>query len=129
MAHFASLDENNIVTAVNVIANSDCLDGDGNESEAVGITFCKSLWGDDTIWKQTSYNDNFKKQYAAVGGKYDPVRNEFIDPQPFSSWTLSATNDWTPPKAKPDDGKDYLWDESAYQADNEDGWVEEEGPS
>ena len=52
MAHFAQLDDSNVVLAINVIADADCLDGE-TESEAVGIAFCKSLWGADTIWKQT----------------------------------------------------------------------------
>ncbi len=122
MAHFAVLDENNIVTAVNVIADTDCLDGE-TESEAVGIAFCESLWGAGT-YKQTSYNNNIRKQFAEVGGTYDSVRNEFIKIKPYASWTLNATNDWTAPINKPDDGKIYEWNESAYQADNTNGWDE-----
>jgi len=124
MAHFAQLNDSNVVLAVNVIANADCLDSDGNESETIGITFCKSLWGADTIWKQTSYNNNIRKQFAEVGGTYDSVRNEFIKIKPYASWTLNATNDWTAPINKPDDGKIYEWNESAYQADNTNGWDE-----
>ena len=56
MAHFAQLNKINEVVTVNVIADSDCQDSEGNESEAVGIAFCQSLWGADTTWKQTSYN-------------------------------------------------------------------------
>jgi hypothetical protein len=122
MAHFAVLDENNTVTAVNVIADADCLDGE-TESEAVGIAFCESLWGAGT-YKQTSYNNKIRKQFAEVGGTYDPVRNEFIKIKPYASWTLNATNDWTAPINKPDDGKIYEWNESAYQADNTNGWDE-----
>ena len=124
MAHFVSLDENNLVTAINVIADSDCLDGDGNESEAVGIAFCETLF-DGGTWKQTSYNDRIRKQYAVIGGRYDPTRDEFILLQEFPSWTLNATNDWTPPNVQPEDTADtwYYWDETAYQANNEHGWT------
>ena len=66
MAHFAQLNDSNVVLAVNVIADADCLDGDDNESEAVGIAFCKSLWGSDTTWKQTSYNNRIRKQQKAA---------------------------------------------------------------
>ena len=59
MAHFAQLDDSNVVLAVNVIADADCLDGE-TESEAVGVAFCKSLWGADTIWKQTSYKTRWQ---------------------------------------------------------------------
>ena len=112
MAHFAQLDENNNVIACNVIANSDCLDGDGNESEAVGILFCKSLWGNDTTWKQTSYNGNFRKNYAGIGYTYDKTRDAFIAAKPYASWALvEDTCQWKPPTDYPDDGKTYKWNE------------------
>ena len=119
MAHFAQLNDSNIVLAINVIADADCLDGE-TESEAVGITFCKSLWGADTIWKQTSFNGTIRKQFAVVGGSYDPTRNEFVGLSPWASWVLNATNDWTAPLVKPDGN--YEWSETAYQADNTTGW-------
>ena len=119
MAHFAQLNDSNIVLAINVIADADCLDG-ATESEAVGITFCKSLWGADTIWKQTSFNGTIRKQFAVVGGSYDPTRNEFVGLSPWASWVLNATNDWTAPLVKPDGN--YEWSETAYQADNTTGW-------
>tara|TARA_R110001592_G_scaffold224213_1_gene479784 strand:+ start:1559 stop:1954 length:396 start_codon:yes stop_codon:yes gene_type:complete len=126
MAHFAVLDENNVVTAVNVIGDDDCKDGDGNESEAVGITFCTSLWGAGT-YKQTSYNNNKRKQYATVGGTYDASADQFVDAKPYPSWTLDSDNDWQPPYARPADHateqRMWRWDESAYQADNSTGWV------
>ena len=80
MAHFAQLDENNIVTQVNVVNNSDILDENGNESEAVGIQFLKNLLGQDTKWVQTSYNANFRNKYAAIGDYYDEVHQVFIPP-------------------------------------------------
>ena len=125
MAHFAVLDGSNNVTAVNVIADADCLDGE-SESEAVGIAFCEALWGAGT-YKQTSYNGNIRKQYAMVGGTYDPVRDEYVDIKDFASWTLNATNDWIAPLVKPEGN--YYWDEDAYQVDNTTGWVEYIEPS
>ena len=123
MAHFAVLDGSNIVTTINVIADADCLDGDGNESEAVGIAFCESLWGVGT-YKQTSYNNNIRKQFARVGDSYDASANEFVRPKPHASWTLDDdTCYWEAPMAYPDDGEAYTWDEDVYQADNTKGWV------
>jgi len=113
MAHFAQLDENNIVINVIVISNEDCLDEDGNESEVVGIAFCNSLYGDSTIWKQTSYNSNFRANYASKGYTYDPTNNVFISPKPYPSWSLNTTSwEWEAPVAFPINSKDYRWDES-----------------
>ena len=125
MAHFAQLNDSNVVLAVNVIADADCLDDDNNESEAVGIAFCKSLWGSDTIWKQTSYNNRIRKQLAEPGGTYDATADEFVSVKPFASWVLDSNNDWQAPISKPSipAGKTAIWDESAYQADNSTGWV------
>lgn len=109
MAHFAELDENNVVLRVIVVHNNDCLDESGNESEVVGIAFCQSLFGGN--WKQTSYNANFRKNYAGVGFTYDSVRDAFIRPQTFPSWTLDENCNWQPPLPMPDDGKMYYWDE------------------
>jgi hypothetical protein len=76
MAHFAQLDENNVVMQVIVVNNAELLDESGQESEAKGIAFCQSLFGG--TWKQTSYNANFRGKYAGVGDQYDPVKDEFI---------------------------------------------------
>ena len=70
MAHFAQLDENNIVTQVIVVGNSDTADVNGVESENIGVAFCQSLLGAETNWKQTSYNANMRGNYAGVGMKY-----------------------------------------------------------
>ena len=78
MAHFAQLDETNIVTQVIVVHNNELLDN-GVESEAKGITFCQSLLGG--TWVQTSYNGNIRKNYAGIGFIYDPVRDAFIGPK------------------------------------------------
>ena len=125
MAHFAILDDSNVVTAINVIADADCLDSDGNESEAVGIEFCVSLWGVGN-YVQTSYNSTIRKQFAIVGGEYDAEKDKFLWIQPHASWTLNADDDWESPLGvRPvKENFAYTWDESAYQADNSTGWVE-----
>lgn len=79
MAHFAKLDENNLVLAVHVVNNSDTQDENGNESEAVGVAFLQSLHGHPQ-WKQTSYNGNFRGCYAGIGYTYDPVNDVFVPP-------------------------------------------------
>jgi hypothetical protein len=81
MAHFAKLDENNVVTQVIVVSNNELMDN-GVESEQKGIDFCKSLFGQDTRWVQTSYNGNFRGTYAGVGYTYDAQKDEFVSPPP-----------------------------------------------
>ena len=117
MAHFAQLNEQNIVTQVIVVANEELIEN-GVESEDKGIAFCQSLLGGQ--WKQTSYNGNICKNYAGVGYTYDLGRDAFIPPQPYPSWTLvEETCNWTAPVAIPTDGKMYQWDESTES------WVEQ----
>lgn len=87
MAHFAQLDENNVVTQVIVVANQELI-LDGIENETKGIIFCKSLFGEDTRWVQTSYNGNFRKNYAGIGFTYDEPRDAFISPKPEGNWIL-----------------------------------------
>ena len=112
MAHFAQLDENNIVTQVIVVSNDDIKDSEGNESELTGIAFCKSLLGPNTIWKQTSYNNSIRKNYAGIGFTYDATRDAFIAPKPFNSWILNeSTCIWEAPVSYPNDEKIYSWDE------------------
>lgn len=119
MAHFAQLDQSNIVTEVIVVSNQELIGPDGKEHEDLGIAFCRSLYGTDTSWKQTSYNGRFRKHYAGIGYTYDPVEDAFIPPQPFPSWVFdTSTLDWNPPVARPDDGKYYLWDEATTN------WIE-----
>ena len=121
MAHFAELDENNIVVAVTVVDNNHV----PSDKHADGETWCKDFFKKpDTTYKQTSYNHNFRKQYAGIGYTYDAVRDEFVSSNAYASWTLDSSNDWQPPITKPDDGKEYGWDEEAYQADNSTGWIE-----
>jgi len=128
MAYFAQLDANNDVIQVIAVSNDDCLDDDGNESEAVGVAFCQNLLGSDTNWKQTSYNANIRKNYAGIGMYYDATRDAFIPHCPHASWSLNEqTCLWDAPVDYPDDGNYYSWDESIYQADTSDpktaGWV------
>jgi len=118
MAHFAQLDENNIVTQVIVVANDELL-LDGVENETKGIMFCKSLLGDDTRWVQTSYNATIRKNYAGIGYTYDPVANHFFAPQPYPSWTLDTDAKWNAPTPMPvEEGKFFTWDEPTLS------WVE-----
>ena len=123
MAHFAKLNENNIVVYVTVGRNED----DGQENTLFTRT------GD--VYKQTSYNTiagvhvlggtPFRKNFAGIGYTYDETRNAFIPPKPFSSWVLNETTcQWDAPIDDPTDGNVYSWDEEAYQADNLTGWVE-----
>jgi hypothetical protein len=119
MAHFAQLDQNNVVIQVIKVDNNLCLDGFGNESEAVGVAYCQSLFP-NTNWKQSSYNGNFRKNHAWVGFTYDPVRDSYIPPQKFASWILNEDSCyWYAPKSYPTDGKIYIWDESTIS------WIED----
>jgi hypothetical protein len=95
MAHFAKLDENNIVTEVIVINN---LELDPENEEQSGLTWLESWSGGYTNWKQTSYNANFRKNYAGIGYLYDPVRDAFIPPKPEEGeWILNEeTCIWEP---------------------------------
>ena len=114
MAHFAKID-GNIVTDVIVISNDEILDDDGNESEAIGVAFLQSVFGADTVWKQTSYNYSFRKNYAMVGGTYDADKDAFIDVKPpYPSWQLNEeTCIWEAPVPIPDDHETnpVRWDE------------------
>jgi hypothetical protein len=117
MAHFAQLDENNVVIQVIVVANHEIQDENGNESEAKGIAFCKNLLGENTRWVQTSYNHNFRNTYAGKGHTYDPDRDVFIPPRPFPSFVFnSETLDWHCPIPMPEQREGYIgpmWDEDS----------------
>lgn len=119
MAHFAKLDENNTVIDINVVENKNLLDNNGVEHESLGVAFL-IMWSNGySNWKQTSYNGNFRKNYAGIGYIYDSARDAFIPPQPFNSWVLNEQSClWEAPVQKPDDGKKYDWDEATLS------WVE-----
>jgi hypothetical protein len=110
MAHFAELDSNNVVLRVVVVDNKDTADANGVEKEYIGAAFCERLFGG--TWKQTSYNGTIRKHYAGVGYTYNAVRDAFVPPQPYQSWTLDDDANWQPPVAMPTDGGRYSWDET-----------------
>ena len=123
MAHFAKINENNIVTQV-VVVN----DSDGN-NDTDGQNFLNNLFKTTHTWKKTSYNTYgnthrlggtpYRKNFASIGFTYDSSRDAFIEPKPYNSWTLDETTClWVPPVAYPSDGKSYEWDEDNRQ------WVE-----
>ena len=115
MAHFAKIGMNNKVIEVLKVNNEVILDADGNESEANGIDFLTKLTG-WAVWKQTSYNKNFRKNYAGIGYTYDEDRDAFISPKPYPSWILNEeTCLWEAPVVKPDDGQRYEWNEETQQ--------------
>lgn len=112
MAHFAKIDENNIVTQVVVVENKDTADASGVEKEHIGAAHLEKILGG--TWKQTSYNGNFRKNYAGIGYIFDEQRNAFIPPKPFNSWVLvEETCQWKAPVDMPNDGQMYTWDEDS----------------
>jgi hypothetical protein len=110
MAHYAFLDENNVVTEV--------IPG-VNETEVIDGLSPEEWYGNfrGQVCKRTSYNNNIRKQYAGIGYTYDAVKDQFVAPQPYASWTLDSNNDWQAPVAYPADGDIYSWDEAKQ------GWV------
>ena len=132
MAHYARIDENNIVTQVIVVANEDTTDTNGVEVEEIGVAFCKKLLGAETNWKQTSYNNNFRVRYAGISYTYNEELNAFIAPKPFESWVLvEETADWESPvgpapeltEAQVESRSFYKWDEENLE------WVIETPPA
>lgn len=104
MAHYAELDSNNKVIRVIVVDNI------YDETEEQGIAFCQSLLGGN--WKKTSYNATIRKNFAGPGYYYDPIRDAFIPPRPYPSWTFREdTCNWQPPQPYPTDGEMHVWDE------------------
>ena len=136
MAHFAELesktdptgftsDTHKVVVAVTVVAN-DCVPSDMHVD---GETWCKNFFNKpNTEFKQTSYNNNFRKQYAGIGYVYDSSKNKFLCPQPYKSWALDSSDDWKAPITYPSttsgSGFTYriLWNETKYNANNNTGW-------
>ena len=135
MAHFAKLDANNVVEQVIVVNNTDTADGSGTETESIGVAFCQKLMGASTNWKQTSYNGNFRGNYAGIGMTYATniatlgvgSTDVFISTQPHASWVVGVnTAQWYAPISGPPALTDaqvaanqrYIWDEDAHQADS-----------
>lgn len=113
MAHFAQLDNNNKVIQVIVVSDNEILDINQNELESLGVSFCKSLFGEETNWKQTSYNNKIRKNFAGIDFIYNEEKDAFIPVKPFPSWILNSdTCTWEPPVAQPTDSeKMHLWNE------------------
>ena len=110
MAHFAKI-ENNVVTQVIVIGNDDIKNLDFPESEKLGQEYISSI-GLQGEWIQTSYNGNFRKNFAGAEYTYDRKKDVFIPPQPYTSWSLDKNLVWQAPKPIPTDSEFYHWDES-----------------
>jgi len=106
MAHFAKLGTGNIVEKVIVISNDIAV------TEQAGADFINKLYNTRDVWKQTSYNGNTRKNFAAVGSKYDQEKDAFIPPKKYNSWILDEnTCRWKAPIDYPTDGKIYKWNE------------------
>jgi len=111
MAHFAKLGTGNIVEQVIVVSN------DIANTEQAGSDFINKLYNTRDVWKQTSYNNNIRKNFAGIGYQYDQTRDAFIAPKPFNSWILNEdTCLWNAPVAIPatelEDNQYYSWNES-----------------
>ena len=117
MAYFAKLGTGNIIEQVISINNSVITDANGVEQEQLGVDFINKLYNTRDVWKQTSYNKTFRKNYAGIGFQYDQTRDAFIPPKPFNSWILNEdTCLWNAPVAMPttelEDNQYYSWNES-----------------
>ena len=112
MAHFAKLGTGNIVEQVIVVSN------DIATTEQVGVDFINKLYNTRDVWKQTSYNNNIRKNFAGIGYQYDQTRDAFIAPKPFNSWILNEdTCLWNAPVAMPIDDNRYSWNEQTLSWD------------
>lgn len=113
MAHFARINNENLVMQVIVISDDACPDP-APDNEVQGQAFIAEVLGLAGTWKQTSYNGKFRGNYANIGYYYDDTLDAFISPRPYPSWTLNETTLlWDSPVPYPDDGEPYVWDENA----------------
>ena len=131
-----------MVTQVIVVSNDDTSDSNGTEVESIGVAFCQKLLGANTNWKQTSYNNNMRGNYAGIRRTHMSgvatlgvgSTDIFINQKPHASWTISTTAaQWEPPStpgaapALTDEqiaaGSYYVWNESNYQSDPATAWV------
>jgi hypothetical protein len=111
MAHFAKIGLNNKVIDVVVVHNNELLDANNVEQEVNGINYLQGLTG-WSIWKQTSYNGNIRKNFAGIGMTYDEDRDAFIPIKPYPSWVLNEdTCQWEAPTPRPQDG--WIWNEES----------------
>jgi hypothetical protein len=119
MAYFAKLGTGNIVETVISINNAVITDANGVEQEQAGVDFINKLYNTRDVWKQTSYNNNIRKNYAGVGYSYDQARDAFIAPKPYQSWILNEdTCRWEAPVAMPELTQEQI-DNRNYYAWNE----------
>lgn len=139
MAHFAEINDSNVVTRVIVVGNKDTADAQGNEKEYIGAAFCERLFGG--TWKQTSYNSNFRIRYAGIGYEWHADLNPsgtpsgaFVPPKPHDSWVMDTANAVyvapNPPgdapaltEAQQEAGNVYTWSETNYNTDPATAWV------
>ncbi len=120
MAHFAQLDDNNVVVRVIVVDNKDTTDATGIEKEYIGKAHCEKIFGGK--WVKTSYNGNIRKRYAGAGMVYNEDLDAFVAKQPYTSWTLnSQTAEWEAPTPMPEEGT-WEWNEATTS------WVEVQQP-
>jgi len=123
MAHFAELiektdptgftsDKHLVVERVIVVDNAHV----ESDEHVSGENWCSTFFGGGN-WKQTSYNNNFRKRYAGIGSIYDAAKNKFLSQQPYASWSLDANDDWESPVTYPTDIEDYniSWDEAGQK--------------
>jgi|TARA_R110000796_G_scaffold102820_1_gene211883 hypothetical protein len=113
MAHFAKLGTGNIVETVEIVSN------DIATTEQAGVDFLNTLYNTRDVWKQTSYNNNIRKNFAGIDYQYDQQRDAFIAPKPYPSWILNETTCiWETPTPYPDDGEMYTWNEETLTWEN-----------
>ena len=117
MAHFAKISEENEVLQVLSMEDVHTADSEGVETESIGQQYLETHnnWPAH-LWIQTSYNNKIRKQYASIGGSYDPEKDIFIEAQPFESWSLDDNGDWVPPTPQPE-GQMTAWNELTQQWD------------
>jgi hypothetical protein len=121
MAHFAEIDDNNIVLRILVVNDVDTSNEDNTEVESIGVSYLKSLFGESTRWVKTSYNNNIRVRYAVIGGVYDESKDMFIAPCPYPGWLMNEEDgSWHPPVPQPRFG--MCWHPDRLE------WVEPEIP-
>ena len=123
MAHFAELEsktdptgftsDTHLVVKRVIVVSNEHVESDEHVS---GENWCSTFFNGGN-WKQTSYNHNFRKQYAGIGSIYDAAKNKFLGQQPYASWSLDANDDWQAPVTYPTDTADYsiTWDEAGQK--------------
>jgi hypothetical protein len=112
MAHFAKIGSGNIVEQVIVVSNEIAT------TEQAGVDFINNLYNTKDVWKQTSYNNNIRKNFAGISYTYDSQRDAFIPPKLYNSWILNeSTCQWEAPVARPQDEQLYTWNEQTLSWD------------